>query len=52
MQTAFGILLFVLAYGPVAYMVYADVKGQRPRVRRREAVSARQPRNALHAVGQ
>ena len=40
MRTAFGILLFVLVYGPIAYMVYAEVGRQRSRVRPRPARSA------------
>jgi hypothetical protein len=29
MSTAFGILLFLIAYGPVAYLIYKDVTGRR-----------------------
>ena len=31
MASAFGILLFVLTYGTVAYMVYDEVSGRRSR---------------------
>ena len=41
MQTAFGILLFVLIYGPIAYMVYAELKGRRSRLGPRRAATAR-----------
>lgn len=34
MATAFGILLFVLVYGYVAYIVYDDVTGGRSRLER------------------
>ena len=33
MGTGFGILLFVLVYGRVAYLVFDDVTGGQPRVR-------------------
>lgn len=33
MSTAFGILLFVIVYGPVAYLVYVEVTGRRLRIR-------------------
>jgi len=33
MSTAFGIALFVLTYGTVAYMVYDEVSGRRTRRR-------------------
>jgi hypothetical protein len=29
MSTAFGIFLFLIAYGPVAYLIYNDVTGRR-----------------------
>jgi hypothetical protein len=41
METAFGILLFVLIYGPIAYMVYAELKGRRSRLGPRPAAIAR-----------
>ncbi len=51
MDTAFGILLFVLVYGPVAYMIYDEVTGQRSRVRslglRRVRLSRRRQRLEL-----
>jgi hypothetical protein len=40
MSTAFGILLFLIAYGPVAYLIYDDVTGRRPGARPRPAQSA------------
>jgi hypothetical protein len=33
MEAAFGILLFVLVYGAVAYIIYDDVTGGRLRLR-------------------
>lgn len=51
MQTAFGILLFVLIYGRIAYMVYAELKGRRSRLGPRRAAKARrEPRTGLQAV--
>lgn len=44
MSTAFGILLFVVAYAPIAYMVYDELTGRRSRVRSRVGRSARQQR--------
>jgi hypothetical protein len=48
MGTAFGILLFVVVYAPVAYMVYDELTGRRSRVRfrvpSRVGRSARQQR--------
>jgi len=41
MSTAFGIALFVLTYGTVAYMVYDEVSGRRSR---RRSLGARRPR--------
>jgi hypothetical protein len=53
MRTAFGTLLFVLVYGPIAYMVYAEVKGQRSGVRPRLRRSASYRRaDRLPAAGQ
>ena len=47
MSTAFGILLFVIVYGPVAYLVYVEVTGRRLRIRslvaRRGSTSALAP---------
>jgi hypothetical protein len=40
MSTAFGILLFLIVYGPVAYLVYKDVHAQRSREQPRVAPSA------------
>ncbi len=40
MSTAFGILLFLIAYGPVAYLIYHDVTGRRSGARPRPAQSA------------
>jgi hypothetical protein len=37
MGTAFGILLFVLVYGAVAYVVYDEVTGKRSGLRRWQA---------------
>jgi len=37
MRTAFGILLFVLVYGPIAYMIYDELTGRRSRLRPRAA---------------
>ncbi len=45
MSTAFGILLFVLVYGTVAYMVYDDVMGRRSPLR---SLFARGARAAHH----
>ena len=44
MRTAFGILLFVIVYAPIAYMVYDELTGRRSRVRSRVGHSARQQR--------
>ena len=43
MRLAFGILLFVIVYGPIAYMTYDELKRRQPRVRSRRALSQRQP---------
>jgi hypothetical protein len=43
MGTAFGILLFVLVYGPVAYLAYDELTGRRSRIRAR-VVRAAHPR--------
>ena len=40
MEAAFGILLFVLVYGAVAYVIYDDVTGRRPRIRQSPVASA------------
>lgn len=42
METAFGILLFVLVYGAVAYVIYDEVTGKRAGLRRWQARRARQ----------
>jgi hypothetical protein len=34
METAFGILLFVIVYGAVAYVIYDEVTGKRAGLRR------------------
>jgi hypothetical protein len=34
METAFGIVLFVLVYGAVAYLIYDEVTGKRSGLRR------------------
>jgi hypothetical protein len=53
MRTAFGILLFVLVYGPIAYMVYGELTGRRLRVRLPVARSARHRRRTqLQAASQ
>jgi hypothetical protein len=44
MRNAFGILLFVVVYAPIAYMVYDELTGRRSRVRSRVGRSARQQR--------
>ena len=44
MSTAFGILLFVVVYAPIAYMVYDELTGRRSRVWSRVARAARRPR--------
>jgi hypothetical protein len=44
MRIAFGLLLFALMYGPIAYMVYAALKRTRP-------ASARASRPAPSRVG-
>jgi len=41
MNTAFGIVLFLLVYGPIAYMVYDELTGRRSRVQSRVARWAR-----------
>jgi hypothetical protein len=43
---AFGILLFVVVYGRVACVVYAELRGRRSRVRtsRLRTVATRRPR--------
>ena len=40
MSTAFGILLFLIVYGPVAYLIYDDVTARRSEARPRVAQSA------------
>lgn len=53
MSTAFGILLFLIVYGPVAYLVYKDVKAQRSTEPRRVASSAahrQAPELQLHSA--
>ena len=42
METAFGILLFVLGYGAVAYAIYDEVTGKRSGLRRWQARRIRQ----------
>jgi hypothetical protein len=44
MRNAFGILLFVVVYAPIAYMVYDELTGRRSRVRSRVGRSARHQR--------
>lgn len=44
MSTAFGILLFVVVYAPIAYMIYDEQTGRRSRVGSRLGRSARQQR--------
>jgi hypothetical protein len=41
---AFGIVLFLLFYGPIAYMVYEEVTGRRARVQSLVARGARSRR--------
>ena len=48
-MSAFGILLFVVVYAPIAYMVYDELTGRRSRVRSRVRRSARQPRRRQRA---
>lgn len=54
MGTAFGIALFVLTYGTVAYMVYDEVSGRRSRRRlpgaRRSRLRQRRPQAGAGAV--
>jgi hypothetical protein len=54
MATAFGIALFVLTYGTVAYMVYDEVSGRRSRRRslgtRRSRLRHRRPQRGAGAV--
>lgn len=40
MSTAFGILLFLIVYGPVAYLIFGDVTARRSGARPRAAQSA------------
>jgi hypothetical protein len=51
METAFGIVLFLLVYGLVGYIIYDDVTGHRARVRllraRRARLQRRRPRHQL-----
>ena len=51
MKSAFGILLFVVLYAPIAYMVYDELTGRRSgvrsRVRRSVRRQRRQPRPQL-----
>jgi hypothetical protein len=54
METAFGIVLFLLVYGPVAYMVYDEVTGRRAgfrllRAGRAGVQRSRQSPGAYHA---
>ena len=48
METAFGIVLFLLVYVPVAYMVYDQLTGGRSRVRSLRALRTT-PTQALPA---
>jgi hypothetical protein len=41
METAFGILLFLLVYGAVTYVIYQEVTGKRSGLRRWRARRAR-----------
>ena len=53
MGTAFGIALFVLTYGVVAFMVYDEVSGRRSRRRsrpRRSRLAYRRPQRGPRAV--
>jgi hypothetical protein len=43
MRLAFGILLFVLVYAPIAYMVFDELRGRRSRVRTRRPELVREP---------
>jgi hypothetical protein len=53
MGLAFGILLFVLTYGPIAFMVYVEVKRQGPRGSARPVIGVRQQgAKQLRAAGQ
>jgi hypothetical protein len=42
METAFGILLFVLVYGAVAYVIYDELTGKTSGLRHWQARRARQ----------
>jgi hypothetical protein len=49
MSSAFGILLFVLVYAPIAYMVYDELTGRRSRARSLVARWRRQHRRPRFA---
>jgi len=53
MRLAIGILLFLLVYGPIAYMVYDELKGRGRRGRARPATGVRpQGSSRLRPAGQ
>ena len=51
MGLAIGILLFVLVYGPIAYMIYDELQGRGRRGRARPADVAPRGSGRLHAAG-
>lgn len=42
MRTAFGILLFVIVYAPIAFLIYNELTGRRTSIRPRLTRSAGQ----------
>jgi hypothetical protein len=46
MDSAFGIVLFLLVYGPVVYMVYDEITGHRASVRLLRARNVRLQRKS------
>jgi ribosomal protein L2 len=50
METAFGILLFVIVYGAVAFVIYDELSGKRAGLRRWQARRARQRTGTMSTV--
>ena len=51
MGLAIGILLFVLVYGPIAYMIYDELTRRTGRQRTRPATVARQGSGRVRSAG-
>lgn len=50
-NTAIGILLFAVVYGPVAYMVYDELTGRRSHIWSRVVASERHRRQDRRSLG-